>query len=71
MNIRSKFITSLMAGVIIPVVVITFIAVLKFEENAVSSFEQQSINEIRQIDNAFTLYLNGLAEDALFFSKTK
>ncbi|GAA3940917.1 methyl-accepting chemotaxis protein [Litoribacillus peritrichatus] len=69
MNIRSKFITSLMAGVIIPVLIITVITVIKLEESAVATFKEQSTDEIRQIDNAFTLYLTGLAEDALFFSK--
>lgn len=69
MSIRIKFVVTLLAGVIIPVVLITLISLMNFKDSAVVSFEKQSVNEIRLVDKAFSLYLNGLAEDALFLSK--
>jgi methyl-accepting chemotaxis protein len=69
MSIRIKFVVTLLAGVIIPVLLITLISLMSFKDSAVVSFEKQSVNEIRLVDKAFSLYLNGLAEDALFLSK--
>lgn len=68
MSIRIKFVVTLLAGVIIPVLMITLISLMNFKESAVVSFEKQSTDEIRLVDKAFSLYLNGLAEDALFLS---
>jgi methyl-accepting chemotaxis protein len=70
-SIRIKFVVTLLAGVIIPVLLVTVISLMSFRESAVDSFEKQSVNEIRQIDNAFSLYLHGLAEDAIFLASTE
>ncbi|MFC3152320.1 methyl-accepting chemotaxis protein [Litoribrevibacter euphylliae] len=71
MSIRIKFVVTLLAGVIIPVLLVTVISLMTVRDSAVTSFEKQSVNEIRQIDNAFSLYLNGLAEDAVYLASTE
>lgn len=70
-SIRIKFVVTLLAGVILPVLIVAIISLMTVRDSAVTSFEKQSVNEIRQIDNAFTLYLNGLAEDAKFFANAE
>ncbi len=54
---------------IIPVFIITVLTVIKIEDSAVNAFEMHSVNEIKQIDNAFFNYLEGLAEDVVYLSK--
>ncbi len=69
MPIRSQFILALLISIVIPVACITALAIFEFRKSAVGNFEQASLSEIRQVDNAFSLYLNGLAEDVAYLAK--
>ncbi|MBN3563605.1 methyl-accepting chemotaxis protein [Aliamphritea spongicola] len=69
MPIRSQFILALLISIVIPVACITSLAIFEFRKSAVGNFEQASLSEIRQVDNAFSLYLNGLAEDVAYLAK--
>ncbi|WP_420589785.1 methyl-accepting chemotaxis protein [Bacterioplanoides sp.] len=71
MNIRTRLTAAMLSAVIIPLAVITMLAVLELQDSAVREFENRSNAEIRHIDKAFSLYLNGLAEDAAFLASTQ
>ncbi|GLQ33540.1 methyl-accepting chemotaxis protein [Litoribrevibacter albus] len=71
MSIRIKFVVTLLAGVILPVLIVAIMSLMTVRDSAITSFEKQSTNEIRQIDTAFSLYLNGLAEDAVYLASTE
>ncbi|RDL45261.1 methyl-accepting chemotaxis protein [Marinomonas piezotolerans] len=70
MTVRAKIIALVAAGVIIPVLVISLVIINSVRTNAVESFDQQSDSEISHIDALFSMYLDGLAEDAAFFART-
>ena len=71
MNIRTRLTAAMLSAVIIPLAVITVLAVLELQDSAVKEFENRSSAEIRHIDKAFSLYLNGLAEDAVFLATAR
>lgn len=68
MKIRTKFQLALLTSVLLPVIILSGVAIQSIRENAVSSFTHSSTSEIALVDTAFTLYLNGLAEDAKFLA---
>ncbi|MBY4678319.1 methyl-accepting chemotaxis protein [Marinobacterium arenosum] len=68
MSIRVKFLLALMASVLVPVLIVSATVILNIRDSALRVFETSSAKEIRQVDNAFSLYLNGLAEDAAFLA---
>ena len=68
MKIRSKFQLALTACVLFPVLILSVLAINNIRENAFLSFQDTSTSEIAQADTTFTLYLNGLAEDAKFLA---
>ncbi|GDY27067.1 methyl-accepting chemotaxis protein [Agarivorans sp. Toyoura001] len=70
MKIRTKFLLLLLAGVVFPVLVISIITVWNVRSNAELSFEQRSTAELGHIDTTFSIYLNGLAEDAKFLANS-
>ncbi|MCG7498789.1 methyl-accepting chemotaxis protein [Vibrio sp. Of7-15] len=71
MKIRTQFILALLASVVVPVAIIASLSIYEFRKSAVVSFQKNSASEIRQVDNAFSLYLNGLAEDAVYLASTE
>ena len=71
MTIRARFIALLMAAVIVPVFVITILSALTFRSSAVENFQETSLKEIAIVDQAFTLFLNGLADDVKFLASTE
>ena len=71
MLIRTRLTVALLSAVIIPLLIITILVVVELRNSALSSFEIRSNAEIRHIDTAFSLYLNGLAEDAAFLASTQ
>lgn len=71
MKIRTQFILALLASVVVPVAIIASLSIYEFRKSAVISFQKNSASEIRQVDNAFSLYLNGLAEDAVYLASTE
>ena len=71
MNIRTRLTAAMLAAVVIPLAIITVMAVMELQDNAVTEFESRSHAEIKHIDQAFSLYLNGLAEDAVFLANTR
>lgn len=68
MKIHTKFQLALVASVLFPVLILSAVAIKSIRDNAILSFEQSSTSEIAHVDTAFTLYLNGLAEDATFLA---
>jgi methyl-accepting chemotaxis protein len=68
MKIRNKFQLALTACVLFPVLILSVVAIKNIRENAFLSFQNSSSSEIIQADTTFTLYLNGLAEDAKFLA---
>lgn len=68
MKIRTKFQLALLASVLLPVIILSSITIQSIRQNAISSFTHSSVSEIALVDTAFTLYLNGLAEDAEFLA---
>ncbi|WP_133559453.1 cache domain-containing protein [Marinomonas communis] len=70
MSIKARLITSLFCAVIIPLLMITVLITLQIRENALGQYQQQAQAEIKHIDNAFSLYLNGLAEDARYLTES-
>ncbi|WP_286716814.1 methyl-accepting chemotaxis protein [Thalassolituus sp. UBA2009] len=71
MLIRTRLTVALLSAVIIPLLIITVLVVMELRSSALNSFETRSSAEIRHIDTAFSLYLNGLAEDAAFLASTQ
>ena len=71
MKIRSKFIAVVLASVILPVLIIAGISIAQFRTSVVDAFVESSSNEIRQVDNTFSIYLNGLAEDAAYLASSE
>lgn len=70
MTIRARFIMLLMAAVVVPVVIISLLSAITSRSNAVDTFKQTSLQEIRKIDDSFNLFLSGLAEDVVFLAST-
>ncbi len=71
MKIRTQFLLALLASVLFPILIISGMVVVDVRDSALTSFEHSSSSEISHVDTAFTLYLNGLAEDAAFLASTK
>ncbi len=53
-----------------PVLALSSMVFYQVREQAVKQFEQNSLSEIKQIDNTFSLYISGLAEDASYLAST-
>jgi methyl-accepting chemotaxis protein len=70
MSIRFRLMLALLSAVVLPLVTIAILVTIQIRDQAEQQFEQQASAEISHIDTAFTLYLNGLAEDATFLART-
>ncbi len=70
MKIKTRFLLSLVASVLLPVIIISSLVIISVRDNALESFEQNSRAEISHIDTAFSLYLNGLSEAAAYLAKS-
>lgn len=71
MTLRSKIITLVTAGVILPVFIISAVIIGNVRSNAFSDFSRQSQLEMGHVDSLFSMYLNNLAENAAFFARTQ
>ncbi|MFT5594374.1 MAG: hypothetical protein ACI8SR_002763 [Oceanicoccus sp.] len=70
MTIRFRFLILLISAVVLPVAMVAFMAAYEFRSNAVESFKESSLSEIEKIDQTFSLYLGGLAEDVKFLANS-
>ncbi len=70
MTVRAKIIALVAAGVILPVLIISILFVSSVRSDAVNKFAQQAESEVGHVDALFSMYLNGLAEDAAFFARS-
>jgi methyl-accepting chemotaxis protein len=70
MTIRFRFLILLVSAVVLPVAIVAFMAAHEFRANAVDGFKESSIAEIQKIDQTFSLYLGGLAEDVKFLANS-
>ena len=67
MSIKNQLIITIICAVILPLLVVTLLVSQQIRSQAVEDFEQRATAEIQHVNTAFTLYLNSLAEDAVFF----
>lgn len=70
MTIRQKLIAAFFAITLIPIVVITLFVTQRVTATAVDQFERSSTAQITEVDNAFGLLLESVAENAKFLSQT-
>ena len=70
MTIKSKIIALVMAGVILPVFIISIVVISNTRTNALLNFDQQSKTEITHVDTIVSMFLNNLAENAAFFARS-
>ena len=71
MTIKNRFLIALIASVLLPVFIISALVINNVRDNALDSFKDNSQAEIAHIDKAFSLYLNGLAEDANYLAQSQ
>jgi len=71
MTIKTRFLIALIASVLLPVTIISALVINNVRDNALESFQNNSQAEIAHIDKAFSLYLNGLAEDASYLANSE
>jgi methyl-accepting chemotaxis protein len=71
MTIKTRFLIALIASVLLPVTIISALVINNVRDNSLESFQANSQAEIAHIDTAFSLYLNGLAEDASYLAQSK
>lgn len=69
MSVRTKIIALVIAGVILPVLIVSLVIISNIRSDALSRFEQQSRAEMGYVDALFSMYLNNLAENAAFFAR--
>ncbi|MBE0484135.1 MAG: methyl-accepting chemotaxis protein [Bacterioplanes sp.] len=70
MRIRTKLVLLVAVSVLVPTLCLSLISIINIRSNALSAFEARSVAEMKQIDATFSMYLNGLKEDAEFFAQT-
>lgn len=70
MTIKMRFLIALIASVLLPVTIISSLVINHVRDDALDSFKDNSQAEITHIDTAFSLYLNGLAEDANYLAQS-
>ena len=70
MNIRARITLALLSAVIVPLTIIALLVNGQLKSSALETFQARSTAEISHIDTAFSLYLNGLAEDAMYLAST-
>lgn len=68
MKIRTKLLAVITISVVIPVFVISSFAIYKAREAALNNFRDSSTNEIKQIDNAFSIFFQGIAENVAYLA---
>ena len=68
MTIRNKFLLASLAGVLLPIIIIAFLSISRARTTALESFTNMSQGQIEQVNQTFSLFLNGLAEDALYLA---
>jgi len=71
MNIHTRLTIAMLSAVIVPLALITALVVRELRTSALVEFENRSNAEVRHVDKAFSMYLNGLAEDAIFLANTQ
>ena len=70
MTIRFRFLILLISAVILPVTLVAILAAYEFRVSAIDSFKESSLSEIQKIDQTFSQYLSGLAEDVKFLASS-
>lgn len=68
MKIRIKLLAVITVSVIIPVFVISSFAIYKARQTALDNFRDSAAKEITQIDNAFTIFFKGIADNVSFLA---
>jgi len=71
MTIRYKLIAAFIFTTIIPIVIISFFVTRQEMEREVTYFNQSSIKQITEVDNAFNMFFSSVAENVSTLSQTK
>ena len=69
MKIRTKLLAVITISVVIPVFVISSFAIYKAREAALNNFRDSAAKEITQIDNAFSIFFKGIADNVSFLAE--
>jgi len=70
MSIKNRLILAILSAVILPLTIITYLSTNDVRKQAYQNFQERAEAEVKHIDNTFSLYLNGLGEDAAFLAKS-
>lgn len=70
MSIRQRLTMLLIVSIALPVFLIASLTISNLRSDALKSFEASSLKEMKLIGQMLVMYLNGLKEDAVFFSNT-
>ncbi|TRX72810.1 methyl-accepting chemotaxis protein [Pseudomonas mangiferae] len=71
MTIRQKLIAAFFAITLIPILTITLFVVVRVMHTATEQFERSSTAQIGEVDNAFRLFLDSVAENGAFLAQTR
>ena len=70
MTLRQRLILIILAAVVLPMLVITIIAVQDFRATSERAFRSDAAERMTQISQTFQTYLNSMAESVAFLAKT-
>ena len=70
MKVKSKLISILVAGIILPVLIVSVFVFENVRTNALLDFDVDAQSEIGYVDKIFSMYLNNLSENVAFFART-
>jgi methyl-accepting chemotaxis protein len=70
MLIRTKLIILLSISVLLPVILISLTVANSLRNASIDDFSAEAGDRVALVDRLFTMYLNGLKEDAVFFANT-
>lgn len=71
MSVKNQLIITIICAVLLPLIVVIFLVSQQIRSQALVDFEQRAVAEISHVNTAFTLYLDSLAEDATFLSRSQ
>ncbi|RTZ14443.1 methyl-accepting chemotaxis protein [Vibrio aquaticus] len=63
MKIKQKLLLGLMAATLLPVAIISFVVISNSRDEAITDFIDRSTGEIRQVDNAISIYFKAIEEN--------
>ncbi|RZM85449.1 methyl-accepting chemotaxis protein [Pseudoalteromonas rubra] len=71
MRMRKKLILSFVMTVIIPILAISIMSISRTKQESLDRFLETSVNEIRQIENAFIIFFDQMKSNTRFLAQSK